>query len=154
MESRRACNQEFFRALEVSWNEGTLINIFFLLDVLNITFQIRHLTHRWTQSGYFPFSPKSGHFFRFLKSAGKTLPPSPAPYARFCIYILHKNHFRHKAVCNFQTVFNYWVFVYENKVVLGSSPVAIVKLLFGRNNRIWRKGLVYKSSSIVSSQLI
>ena len=35
---------------------------FFLLDVLNITFQIRHLTHRWTQSGYFLFSPKSGHF--------------------------------------------------------------------------------------------
>ena len=69
--------QEFFRADEVPWNGSTSINIlsttikknprretfwsFFLLDVLKTAYQIRHVTHRWTQSRY--FFPKSGDLF-------------------------------------------------------------------------------------------
>ena len=61
--------QAFFRADEFSWKEGTLINIlskrhqtevlqgkyleFFLQDAFKTAFQMRHLTHRWTQSLYF-----------------------------------------------------------------------------------------------------
>ena len=61
--------QAFFRAGEFSWKEGTLINIlskrhqtkvlqgkyleFFLQDAFKTTFQMRHLTHKWTQSLYF-----------------------------------------------------------------------------------------------------
>ena len=62
----QARDQEFFRAGEVFWNEGTLINIlsttrwrkapqgkiseFYLLEALKTAFQMRHLTHRCTQS--------------------------------------------------------------------------------------------------------
>lgn len=35
---------------------------FFFLDALKTAFQIRHLTHRWTQGNFFL---KSGHFFWF-----------------------------------------------------------------------------------------
>ena len=70
-------NQGLFRAGEVSWNEGTSINIlsstyqrktlkgklleFFLLHTFKTAFQMGHLNHRWTQSGYFFL--KQGYFF-------------------------------------------------------------------------------------------
>ena len=52
---------------------------FFLPHTLKITFWIDNLTQRWTQSG--PFSPKSGHFFRFSKRTveASSLPCSWAP---------------------------------------------------------------------------
>ena len=75
----QARNQEFLRATEVSWNEGTSINIlptthqkeqgkileFFLLDALKTEFQMRPLTHRWTQLEY--FSPKVRALFSIFK---------------------------------------------------------------------------------------
>ena len=72
-------NQKFFKAEEVSWNQGTSINIssktherktllgkileFFLQDTVKTTFRIKNLIQRWTQSGLF----FQGHFFRFFK---------------------------------------------------------------------------------------
>ena len=98
--SWQARNQEFFRAGEVSWNEGTSINVsceahkrkalqrkifvFFLQDALKITFQLRILTHGYTQTGQ--IFPKSGHFFAksglffsiFKKRLGRPPPILPA----------------------------------------------------------------------------
>ena len=80
----QGCNQNFFRAGEVSWNQGTLINIslkkqkkkgpawknweFFLLDTLITVPWIKILTQRWI---------KSGSFFDFRKRAGEASPLSP-----------------------------------------------------------------------------
>ena len=78
----QARNQKFFRAGEISWNQGTLINLllkknkekkplrenlgnFFSLILLKTTPLIENLTQRWTKSG--PLFPKSGHFFQFSK---------------------------------------------------------------------------------------
>ena len=46
---------------------------FFLINALKIEFQMRHLTHRWTQSGYFFL--KSGQFRLILKK-GQARPRS------------------------------------------------------------------------------
>ena len=87
----QVCNQEFFRAGEVSWNKGALINIilstayerkapqgkileFFLLDALKVTFEMRHLTHSWTKSGHFFL--KSGRVFSIFKKGWRGFAPS------------------------------------------------------------------------------
>ena len=84
----QGCNQEFFRAGEVSWNNDTSINIssvtlerkvlqgkiseFFFLCTLKKAFQMGNLTHRRSQSRHI-FS-KSGHFFEFSKKGkGRSL---------------------------------------------------------------------------------
>ena len=93
---QQAPNQEFFGAGEVSWNEGTSINVscvtrkrktpqgiilvFFLQDALKITFQMGILTHRRTQAGHiFPksghFFARSGHFFSIFKKGQERPPP-------------------------------------------------------------------------------
>ena len=41
-------------------SQGKVLD-FFLLDALKTAFQMRHLTHRWAQSGY--LFQKPGHFF-------------------------------------------------------------------------------------------
>ena len=93
----QAHNQEFLVS-KVSWNESTSVNIlsathqrkvpqgnileFFLLDALKTAFQMRHVIHRWKQSGY--FYPKiKAPFFNFQKTAGKTLPPCLPPMCMF-----------------------------------------------------------------------
>ena len=43
--------------------QGKLM-VFFFLDDIKTTFQIRHLTHRWKQSGYF-FKKTRELFFNF-----------------------------------------------------------------------------------------
>ena len=83
-------NQEFFRAREVSWRKGTSINIssttngrkakqgktseFFLLDPPKTSFQMKNLTHRWTQSeDLFQFSKKSRNFPRGFRRIWATI---------------------------------------------------------------------------------
>ena len=77
----RTRNQKFFKAGEVSWNQGTSINIlskaherkallgkileFLLQDAVKTTFRMKNLTQRRTQSG--PFFQHQGTFFYFLK---------------------------------------------------------------------------------------
>ena len=46
----------------------------FLLDTLKTTFWMEDSTQGWTQVG--PFTPKSGHFFRFSKKGRGGLSPS------------------------------------------------------------------------------
>ena len=77
-----------------SWNEGTSINIsstthqrktpqekileFFLLDSLKTVFQMRHSTHRWTQSLIRVFFPKLRVlFFNFKKGQARPHPRPP-----------------------------------------------------------------------------
>ena len=86
--------QKIFRAGEVSGNEGTLTNILsihqrktphgkildsFLLDAFKTAFQMRHLTHRWTQSCLFFLN--SGQPLTIFKK-WKT-----RPHPCVCIYI-------------------------------------------------------------------
>ena len=89
-------NQDFFRAGEFSWNQGTSINIssatherkalqeknmdFFLLETLKITFKIRNLTQNGHNQDI--FFPKLGECFPiFEKGQGRPPPPSPSSYA-------------------------------------------------------------------------
>ena len=68
-----------FQGRQDLWNKDILINIlstthalqgkfmvFFLLDDFKTTFQIRHLTHRWEQSGYFFLKPGNLFFLECL----------------------------------------------------------------------------------------
>ena len=58
---------------------------FFLRDTLKIAFQMRHITHRWTQSGYFFL--KSGHFFSiFINLLQVTATPLTANPSR-CTFV-------------------------------------------------------------------
>ena len=66
--TKETCKQEFLR---VDFLQGKFLS-FFLVDAIKTAFQMRHLTHRWTQSGYFAL--KSGLFFDFKKRAGKASP--------------------------------------------------------------------------------
>ena len=55
----KACNQEFFRLEEFSWNQGTSVNISstihenFLLETLKSTFQMRNSTQDYHNQGIF-----------------------------------------------------------------------------------------------------
>ena len=71
-------NQEFFKAWEVSWNQGTSINISskthekrpcWEKDTVKTTLRMKNLTQRWTQSR--PFFQNQGTFFDFLKRTGE-----------------------------------------------------------------------------------
>ena len=57
---------------------------FFLLDAFKSAFQVRHSTHRWTQSG--GFSLKPGHFF-LKKGHPRPHPPPPiVSYVQACAF--------------------------------------------------------------------
>ena len=93
-------NQEFFRAREVSWRKGTSINIssttngrkakqgktseFFLLDPPKTSFQLKNLTHRWTQI--------RGLFSIFKKE--QELSERVSTYLGYHINLSGKNSFR------------------------------------------------------------
>ena len=101
-------NQNFFRAGEVLWNQGALINIslknkrkkdpagknweFFLLDTLKTISWIENSTQRWIKPG--PFFPKSGHFFDFQKRAEEASPPPLVARLKSStrIYIIYNLH--------------------------------------------------------------
>ena len=73
-----ACNQKFFRAGEVSWNQGTSINISSKTKEKRPhreMFYSPRYPYKYILNGQFnskmntirAFFPKSGHFFQFLK---------------------------------------------------------------------------------------
>ena len=81
--------QKYFKAGEISQNQGTSINIlsksrkkkvlqgklleFFFLGTVKTIFRMKNSTQIWTQSR--PFFAKLGHFLRFLKKGrGRPLP--------------------------------------------------------------------------------
>ena len=99
--SLQARNQNFFRAGEVSWDEGTFINIllktpekkapqgqiweFFLLDTLQTT--LENVTQKWTQPGH--FLQNQGTFFSIFE-IGQGRPPRPSCAPAICyIYVCY-----------------------------------------------------------------
>ena len=90
---KQARNQEFFRAGELSWNLGILINInlqykkekphrekisdFFCLETIKNSILNENFTHRCPKSGHF-FSKLAQFYPIFEKGQGR-LPPPPPP---------------------------------------------------------------------------
>ena len=87
----KACNQEFFRLEEFSWNQGTSVNISstihenFLLETLKSTFQMRNSTQDYHNQGI--FSKIRTFFPVFEKGQGRPTPSSYAPDIIHYLYI-------------------------------------------------------------------
>ena len=91
---RSGAKPGIFQGREVFRNKGTSTNIsstthekkasqgktleFILLDSLKTAFQMRKLTHRWTQAGR--VFPKSGQYFPILKKEHGRLPSPPTSF--------------------------------------------------------------------------
>ena len=107
----QVCNQESFRAGEVSWNEGTSISIlstthqrkapqgkilaFFLLDTLKTGFQTRRLTRAWTHKIFSKIRPL---FFRFSERRRRGITPHTAPLPSMCVPAYSSKIFYHEGI--------------------------------------------------------
>ena len=70
---------------------------FYLLNAFKVAFQMRNLTHRWTQSGC--SFPKIRVFLSIFKKNRRDLAPItnfPAPYKHLGIYSHVCEYWRHK----------------------------------------------------------
>ena len=100
----QAHNQKFFSSGEVSWNEGTSINIssktqerkapqgnvleFFLLDTIKSTLWMKNLTQRWTHAVAF-FFQNQGTFLDLKKRQGR---PPPLSALVACLWVWSNMH--------------------------------------------------------------